>query len=106
MKSKLLHICLLHFWALSLVGTPVAQFFMPDDQAMLAFNNAGEEESGETDPPTPMQDKFVVPCLLPDLISYASARNDNPASCPMASKDFVCEVVVPPPKSGFPDSGC
>jgi hypothetical protein len=79
---------------------------MPDDQVMLAFSNGGEEESGETDLPTPFQDKFVVTCLLPDFVSYASARNGNPASCPMAAKDFVCEVVVPPPKSGIADSGC
>ena len=105
MKAKLLHICLLHFWALSLVGSPLIQIFMPDDQATLTFSNTGEEESGETDLPNPFQDKFVVTCLLPDFKPYASARAENPASSSMAPKDFVCEVVVPPPQARVPDSG-
>lgn len=98
MKVKLLHICVLHFWALSLIASPMAFLFMPDDNVVLTLNNACEEEAGETDLPGPIQEKLIVPQQVPDLCHDTADRSEIPAIRPFAIRDFICDVILPPPE--------
>ncbi len=98
MKVKLLHICVLHFWALSLIAAPMALLFMPDDNVVLTLNNACEEETGETDLPGPIQEKLIVLIQVPDFCQVTADRSEVPAAHPFVVRDFICDVVLPPPE--------
>lgn len=98
MKGRLLYVCILHFWALSLIASPLAMLFMPDEMALTFNNTAAEEESGESDLPCPIQEKFIVPLQAPDFCLDTADRSEAPANHPFALRDFVSDVVLPPPE--------
>jgi len=99
MKVRLLHVCILFFWALSLVAAPLAVLCL-EDEVVLTLNNSAEEESGESDPIGPLNEKLLTSCQLPEFGSWAATRGETPAIRPEAPADFVSDVVLPPPEGG------
>lgn len=101
MKANSLHSCILLFWALTLMASPLSRLCLPDDNAAIALSSACEEEAGELFKPGADPEILMLPFGLPCFDSWSLGRSAPPAFLTAATKDFVCDVVLPPPKGGL-----
>ncbi len=98
MKVKLRHICMLAFWALTLIASPLSLLCIPDESISFTLSNTSEEEAGETFQAGPDAEILMAPFRLPCFASWKPVRTETPAARPAASNDIVCDVVLPPPE--------
>lgn len=98
MKVKLRHICILAFWAVTLIASPVSLLCLPDEDVSFILSNASDEEAGEPFKAGPDVEILFAPLRLPSFASWNPGRAETPAVRPATSKDIVCDVVLPPPE--------
>ncbi|MBC2838052.1 hypothetical protein [Robiginitalea sp. SC105] len=97
MRSKHLLVGLLSFWALSIVGSPLAWLCQSEDTIAIALNPA-EEESGKTFKLDPLEEKLIVHTSIPFDSGKASPEKDPAFRPTPALSDFIGEILLPPPK--------
>ncbi len=90
--------CILLFWALSLVASPLALLYLQDEVVVLSLNSSGEEEPGEPGSFDTLQEKMFFSCQEPLAAFMSFDRSESPQSPPWAHHNHVCEILLPPPE--------
>ena len=99
MPAKPILFGLLTFWALSIIGSPLAWACQSED-ALAITMNAAEEESGKTVKVDPLEEKLMLQCALPSAGSVDHPLPRTTFLPPHRIADFIGEILLPPPKSG------
>lgn len=97
MPAKPVFICLLSFWALSIIGSPVAWLYQSRDNIAISLNNA-EEESGKTVKVDPLEEKLILYGSLGPENDWLTGNRELPFKDQVVASDFFGEIVLPPPE--------
>lgn len=100
MHQSRLHIGLLFFWALSILGAPLSLLVQPDENIRIVLN-AGEEEHGEYI----KIPKFDQKLLVHSSLEYSESiwdKRQNPHALPdLHISGLIQEVILPPPETAL-----
>lgn len=100
MHLSRIHIGLLFFWALSILGAPLSLLVQPDENVRIVLN-AGEEENGEHFKSPKLEQKLLVHSSLEYAESFWDERQ-NPVALPdLRIADHTLEVILPPPETSL-----
>ncbi len=95
-----LHIGLLFFWALSILGAPLSLLVQPDENIRIVLN-AGEEEHGEHFKTPKLEEKLLVHSSLEFSESFWD-EHQNPVATPeLRIAGLIQEIILPPPETSL-----
>lgn len=96
--TKRIYSCILLFWALSLVASPLALLYMQDENVVLSLSSSGEEETGESGTFDTLQEKIIYEDPVHVAAHLALVKREAPRSCERLHRNHVCEILLPPPE--------
>lgn len=97
MSSKTLLVGILGFWALSIIGSPIAWLYQSDENIAITLNTA-EEETGKTAKADPLGEKLISQNRIPLDNSWAAELAEPSRTAALNLTDFYAEVHLPPPE--------
>lgn len=98
MPSKPLLIGILSFWALSIIGSPLAWLCQSEETIAITMNSA-EEESGKTVKVDPLEEKLIIHKLMPYCENWAFSAPLPGFGSTCSESDFIGEILLPPPEA-------
>lgn len=99
MPSKPFLIAILGFWALSIIGSPLAWLYQSEETIAITMNTA-EEESGKTVKVDPLEEKLIIHNLMPYCENWAFSVPRPGFGSTNNESDFIGEILLPPPEAG------